>query len=232
MTILVVVTCSSFVIAGAEAPTFSEQADQASPTSPKSYVPFIDVHEYSYSITLEEARAKAPFEIPTPTYLPENLLLVDIREMIYHPNVFFLTYSDPEVEDPDSIHPFIDMFGSRAPKFVICIASYFGEIPDNERVEHMAPPMRIYEYIETETGALQLVEIHTYDKHCRTVEIEGVEIKGFGRDLGYKNSRDGRPLYSFVEWWKNGLHFSIKSGTYPLDELVKVAGSMMITSHG
>jgi len=184
--------------------TFPDSRPEQGPRigEPLPYVPH--VIPPSRTITLEEARAMAPFKIPTPAYLPNNMPLarVEVEEVRGLGDRFYLIYSHEPPAWP------LDPGGA----IIVMIDYCYGNPPSDEWIDNFIK----FGPAITVPGRETLYPLSNVFKDVR---IKG--IRGIGSDL------DAGAKYASVLWWMDGLRLEV-IGRYPLEGLVKVAESMVI----
>lgn len=186
------------------APNPNLQTNQELPWNPG----FIMFEVPGDPLTFEEAVAKVPFKIITPSYFPNGTPLAKVK-VLDDPNdlqdVVYLFYSDTPIT---SYTPNL-LFMPGTAKFVIIINPWSRAPLSDEELDNI---------------------INSYDI-LRDVRIGGIRGYGipFGKMLWLSGENVDRPAR--VVWWMNDLHFEI-IGIYPLEKLIRVAKSMITKTPG
>lgn len=170
-------------------------------------------------ITLQEARAKAPFLL-VPTYLTEGFPLRRVTgdrglvSLLWENDDFYgseygeisLLYSDRPITTS-----LVNKYPA-GPKLAVGVNIVIGEIPDENWVRDSVA----YWNQQEGSAGKDVFEV---------VEVRGTV--GIGRDLGHVNKFDGyeEPLGASLTWWENNLRFGI-GGMLSLKELLKIAESL------
>lgn len=171
------------------------------------------------AITLEEARARAKFEFPVPTYLPQGISLTRVEvDEILPIDRFYLYFSDSP---------------ANVTKLSLEIDYSFERPPSDEELERMASryirvsPDWIIEGLIENTYTVSIEDNYKIIRENLHKVVSFKGTKGIGRELGYTNELQGS-LPAYLLWWKDGLRFEMESFACPLNELVKIAESMVV----
>lgn len=203
LTLLLILGSSAYLWLRPIAP--NTRADQEPPVIESPSRPIFPlIIPWSVStITLEEAKARAGFKIPVPTYLPRGMSLarVEVEELSWRDR-FYLSFSD----------------GSGPTEISLQIDPWLGSQPSDSEIEDMVSFSGWF------SPKFMFIIEEPPENLMRVVNFRGV--KGIGRDLGHVTELQGQ-LPAHLVWWDNGLRFALTSSTYPLDELIKIAGSMV-----